>query len=161
MRIEPTPARTSRLAASWAASPRGCEHADTHVLRLHDLGQVIEVAHARTADDAADLRLVRVEHPGDRESAFGEAAVIGECLTETPGSDDDDRPVMVEAEFELDLVCEEGDVVADTTRAVTAEIRQVLAYFCRVHPREFGELIARDLAGPLGGKLTEDAQIER
>jgi len=111
-------------------------------------------------DDRADLRRIGVEHTRDRKTAFGEAAVVGEGLTEISGSDDDDRPLVVQAEFALDLIGEERNVVADATGAVTAEIRQVLAHLRRIHSGELGELVARHLMRRFIREFAKNTQVE-
>ena len=115
--------------------------ADRHVLGAHDLSELGERAHAYATDHGVDLGGIDVDDAGDRESALVEAAVPGERLAEVAGADDHDRPFVFETELTPDLVHEVVDLVADATRAVAAEVRQVLADLGGVDTGQFGETV--------------------
>src|SRR3954447_8330159 len=91
------------------------DDADRHVTTPDDVVQVGERAHLDAADDRADLAVVDVDHPGDREAAIPEPPVAGEGLAEVARTNDDDRPVVIEAELAAHLVDEVLDVVAHAT----------------------------------------------
>ena len=58
----------------------------------------------QAGDLLADARGVGVDERGDAEAARGEAAVVGERVAEVADADDDDGPVLGEAELAGDLV---------------------------------------------------------
>ena len=60
--------------------------------------------------------------PATGKPALAEPAVAGERLAEVAGADDDDGPVVGEAELAADLVHEVRDLVADAAGAVAAEV---------------------------------------
>ena len=97
------------------------------------------MADAHPAEHRADLGRVDVDDAGDREAALAETAVAGEGLAEVAGADDDDRPVVGEAQLAADLVHEVGDLVADAAGAVAAEVAEVLANLGGVDAAEFGQ----------------------
>ena len=135
------------------------DDADADALRLHDLRQLVEVAHPHTAQHRADLRLIDVDDSRDRETALAEPAVTGKCLAEVAGADDDDRPVVGEAELAADLVDEIGHLVADAAGAVAAEVAEVLADLGCIDAAEFGEALGGDAVDALVTLFGEDPQV--
>ena len=111
------------------------------------------------AEHRADLGVVDVDDPGDGEAAVAEPAVTGQCLSEVAGADDDDRPVVVEAELAAHLVDEVLDLVADAADAVGAEVAEVLAHLGGVDPGEVGELLGRHVGDARLERLGEQAQV--
>ena len=77
------------------------------------------------------------------------------------GTDDDDRPVVVEPELTPDLVDEVVDVVADATGPVAAEVAQVLANLGGVEAGELGEFLRRHVGDVLVEPLGQDPQVHR
>lgn len=138
----------------------GRKNADADVLCLHDLREIVEVSHASTAHDTTDFCLVGIEDTRDRETPLGETAVVRERLAKVARTNDDDRPIVVQTQLELDLIREKRDVVPHSTCAVAAEVREIFANLCRIHSRELGQLITRHLWCSGIGKFTEDAQVE-
>ena len=156
-----TPALTRRSAASWAAPPGvAMTPIETPLARTIG-GEVVELAHAHAADHRADLGGVDVDDAGDREATLAEAAVAGEGLAEVAGADDDDGPVVGEAELTADLVDEVLDLVADAAGAVGAEVAEVLADLGGVDAGEIGELLGRHVRRAGVGLLEEDPQVHR
>ena len=157
-----TPARTRRSAASCADGGGRGDDTDVDPLGLHDLRQLVDVAHAHAAEHRADLGRVDVDDAGDREAALAEAAVAGERLAEVAGADDDDRPVVGEAELAADLVHEVGDLVADAAGAVAAEVAEVLAHLGGVDAGQLGQPLADEMHSTSSSACsTEDAQVHR
>ena len=108
-----TPAATRRSATSWARR-RGGDDADRDAaLGGTSSGRSSRWRTGDAADLGADLRGVGVDQRGDREAPLAEPAVVGEGLAEVAGADDDDRPVVGEAELAAHLEQEVLDVVAD------------------------------------------------
>ena len=99
--------------------------------------------------------------PATGKAALAEPAVAGEGLAEVAGADDDDRPVVGEAELAADLVHEIGDLVADAARAVAAEVAEVFANLGGVDTAEFGETLGRDAVDAFVALLGEDPQVHR
>ena len=126
-----TPAATSESAASWAAAPGV---AITPI-------DLIEVPDSHAADDRSDLGVVDVDDATDRETAVAETVVAGEGLAQVAGPDDDDGPIMSETKLATNLVHEKFDVVPDSTRAVAAEVAQVLADLGSIDAGEFGKFL--------------------
>ena len=123
-----TPASTSRSQTSCAAR-RGVA-----ITPIADRGLAhdgVEVVEGETSSSPTTLaaRRVRVvvEEGRDLEAARGEPAVVGERVTEVADTDDDDRPVLGQPDLAGDLVAQVVDVVPDATRAVGAEVGEVLA----------------------------------
>src|ERR1019366_4968971 len=83
-------------------------------------------------------------------------AVMAQGTTQIAGADDDDRPVLGQAEFPGDLVHQVLNVVTHAPGAVGAQLRQVLTELGRVHPRRGGEFLARH-----GGDLTVGQRVQR
>jgi hypothetical protein len=118
------------------------------------------VAHPHATHDGVDLGDVDVDDAADGEPALAEPAVAGEGLAEVAGTDDDDRPVVVETELTPDLVHEVVDLVADTAGAVAAEVRQILADLGGVDAGQLGETLRRDRCDAGVGLLGEDLQVD-
>ena len=138
-----TPAATSASAASCAAAP-GVAMTPIEMPRCWTTWATSSRWRTRTPPiDRADLGGVDVDDPADREAPVAETVVAGERLAEVAGTDDDDRPVVGQAELAADLVDEEIDVVADAAGAVAAEVAEVLAHLGRVDAGEFGEFLGR------------------
>ena len=78
--------------------------------------------------------------------AVAEPAVVGEGLPEVADADDDDRPVLGEAELAAHLEQQVLDVVADAPGAVGAEVREVLADLGGVDAGQLGQPLRRDRA---------------
>ena len=112
-------------------------------------------------DGLSRHRRVGVDQRGDPEAAGGEAAVVGERGAEVTDTDDDDRPVLGQAELAGDLVDEVLDVVADTAGPVGAEVREVLAQLRGVDPGRGRELLGGDRGHRALGQRGEGAQIQR
>ena len=161
LRMLVTPAATRRSAASWAAAAGVAMTPMLTRLRLHDLGQFVDVANTHAAEHRADLGGVDVDDAGHGEAPLAEPAVAGERLAEVAGADDDDGPVVGEAELAADLVHEVRDLVADAAGAVAAEVAQVLADLGGVHAGELGEALGRDRSTLFVGLLGEDPQVHR
>ena len=105
LRMLVTPAATSRSAASWAAAAGvATTPIDTCVGCARSAARSSMRADADAADHRADLGGVDVDDAGDREAALAEPAVAGERLAEVAGADDDDGPVVGQAELAADLV---------------------------------------------------------
>src|SRR4029077_11758332 len=81
--------------------------------------------------------------------------------TEIAGSDDDDRPVLGEAQLARHLVDQVVDVVADAAGAIGAEGREVLAELRRVHPGRCSKFFARHGRDITVRQRVKGAQIER
>ena len=140
-----TPAATSRSAASWAAAAGVAMTPIAIACALHDLGQVVDVAdRARRRHVVPTLASSMSTIAGDGEAALAEPAVAGERLAEVAGADDDDRPVVGQAELAADLVDEVLDLVADAAGAVAAEVGEVLADLGGVHAGQLGQPLGRD-----------------
>ena len=150
-----------RVGGILRGMPGRGDDPDRDVPLLHHLGDLVEVTDAHAPDHRADLGGVDVDDATDREPSIAEPVVAGERLAEVAGADDDDGPVVGEAEFATDLVHEEVDVVAHAPRAVAAEVAQVLADLGRVHAAELGELLGRDRRDALLELVGEDAQVHR
>ena len=99
LRIEPTPAATSRSATSWAARGGRRDHADRDLPLGHDAVEVVDRLDREVADAAPDLRRIGVDEGDDPEAAGAEAAVVRERVAEVADPDDRDRPVVGEAEL--------------------------------------------------------------
>ncbi len=145
------------LGSAW----RRRDDADVDPPGMHDLGEVLDVTNPHSTDHTADLGGLDVDDTGHRETPFAEASVAGERLTEVARPDDDDRPVVGETEFAPDLINEERDLVADTSRTVAAEVGEVLADLGGVDARKFGETFAADPLHLFVGLLDEDPQVYR
>ena len=161
LRMLVIPARDEAVGGVLRGGGGRGDDADAHPLGLHDLGQLVDVADAHAAEHGADLGLVDVDDAGDREAALAEPAVAGEGLAEVAGADDDDRPVVGQAELAADLVHEVGDLVADPAGAVAAEVGEVLADLGGVDPAELGQAVRRDAVDAVVGLLAEDPQVDR
>ena len=98
---------------------------------------------------------------GDPEAAGGEAAVVGEGGAEVTDTDDDDRPVLGQAQLTGDLVDEILDVVADAARPVGAEVGEVLAQLRGVDPRGGREFLGGDRGHRALGQRGQRAQVQR
>jgi hypothetical protein len=133
---------------------------DADVALLHDLVEVVDVADANAADDAADLRRLDVDHAGDGKTALAETAVAGQGLAEVTGADDDDRPIVGQAQLAPDLVDEEGDLVADAPSSVAAEVGKVFANLGGIDPGQLGQALAADALEVLVGLLDQDAEVD-
>src|SRR5688572_675316 len=123
---------------------RGGDHADGDVLFHGDAAQLFDVTHGQALDLFADLGRVGVEERDDLEAAAGEAVVAGQRVTEVTETDQADRPALVEAEHVLDLLDQQGDVVADAPRAVRPQVGKILAELGRVDPGRRGQSLAGD-----------------
>ena len=77
------------------------------------------------------------------------------------GTNDDDAPLVVEAEFAPNLVDEVFDVVTDTPGAVTAHIRQVFANFRCVHCRKRCKFVRGDICDLVLKLFDQQLQIDR
>src|SRR5690606_20419137 len=134
--------RDERVGGLLGGAGRGGDHADRHVAGGDDAGQFGHRADldrvGTGADRGTDLGGGDVDHADDAEAALVEAAVAGERLSEVAGADDDDRPVVVEAELAANLVHQVGDLVAHATGAVATEVREVFADLGGVHAGQFG-----------------------
>ena len=145
LRMLEIPAATSRSAATCAA---GAGVATTPIDTWQRRTIAASSVTGRTSMSPISrphLGGVDVDDPGHRIAPLPEAAVAGERLTEVPGADDHDRPVMVETELPAELVDQVLDVVADTTHAVGAEVTEVLAHLGGVDPGEISELFRRQV----------------
>ena len=120
LRIDVTPAATSRSATSWAACAGVAMMPIVTCASLAIDRQVVERPDREPEELGADLRRVGVDQRGDGEAPLGEPAVVGERLAEVADADDDDRPVLGEAELAAHLEQEVLDVVADAAGAVGA-----------------------------------------
>ena len=161
LRMLVTPTLTSRSAASWAADGGV---AMTPIEMPFDATIWAEVGHrphAGAAHDRVELGRIDVDDPGDGEPAIVETAVAGQRLTEVAGSDDHDRPLVVETELTPDLENEVVDLVSDATRAVAAEVGQVLAHLGGVDPGQLGETVGRDVVDAELALLDEDLEVHR
>ena len=153
LRMLVTPAATSSSATAWAA-PAGVAITPIAMRLLdRDLGQLVDVPDGQAVDLLADPGRVGVEQRDDPETAAGEAVVAGQRVTEVTDADQADGPALVEAEDVLDLVDQQGDVVADAAGAVRPEVREVLAQLGRVDPGGGGEALAGDRVGPSSARL--------
>ena len=159
LRMLVTPAATSRSAASWAAGAGRRDDADRDLVGAHDRGQLADRADPHAADHGADLGRVVVDDAGHREAALAEPAVAGERLAEVAGADDDDGPVVGQAELAAHLVDQVLDLVADAAGAVGAEVAEVLAHLRRVDAGEVGELLRRHVGDPRLGLVEQDPQV--
>ena len=110
---------------------RGGDHADRWPEPANQPLELRHVADGETSNDLVDASRVGVEQGGDVEAARREPAVVGERVAKVADADDDDRPVLGEAELAGDLVHEVVDVVADAAGAVRTEVGQVLAQLRR------------------------------
>ena len=99
-----------------------CDNTDVHALGLHDLGQLVDVAHAHTTKDRAHLGLVDVDDAADREASLAEAPIPRKGLPEVAGADDDHWPVVSEAQLATHLVHQIVDLVAHAAGAVAAQV---------------------------------------
>src|SRR3546814_6474617 len=78
----------------------------------------------RISDWSSDVCSSDLEQADDAEAAGAEAGVVGQGVAQVADSDDDDRPVVGQADLPGDLVVQVGHVVTDPTRAVGAEVGQ-------------------------------------
>ena len=156
-----TPARTRRSAASCAALAGVATTPMLTRFVCTICGQLVDVADANTAEHRADLCLVDVDDACDGKAALAETAVAGEGLAEVAGADDDDGPVVGQAELAADLVHEIRDFVADTAGAVAAEVAEVFAHLGGVDAAQFGQALGRDAVDALVALLGEDPQVHR
>ena len=160
-RMDVTPAATRRSATSWAPVAGVAMMPMASASAADDLGQVVEVAHLEAADLGADLAPASMSTiAATGKAPFAESAVVGEGVAEVAGADDDDRPVLGEAELAAHLEQEVLDVVADASGAVRPEVGQVLAHLRRVHAGQLGQPLRRDGGGARLGDLEEDAQVD-
>ena len=83
----------------------------------HQHGQLVEVAHGPARHLGADLGLVDIAQAADGEPSGGQSSVVGQGPTEVAGTDDHDRPLLVETQLDADLEHEVLDVVADAAGA--------------------------------------------
>ncbi len=95
-------------------------------------------------DRLSGHRRIGVDQRGHPETTGGEPAVVGQGGAEVTDTDDDNRPVLGQAEFTGDLVDEILHVVADTARSVGAQVREVLAQLGGVDPRRRGQFLGGD-----------------
>ena len=102
---------------------------------------------------------IGVEERGDAEPAAGETGVAGQRVTEVTDADQRDGAPLGEAEHELDLLDQQGDVVADAAGAVRAEVGEVLAQLGGVDPGGGGEPLAGDGLVPGLGEVVQRTQI--
>ena len=156
-----TPAATRRSAASWAAAA-GVATTPMLTRLVCTICGSSSMWRTRTPPSTdADLGRVDVDDAGDGEAALAEPAVAGERLAEVAGADDDDRPVVGQAELAADLVDEVVDLVADAAGAVAAEVAEVLADLGGVDAGQLGEPLGRDAVDTLVALLGEDPQVHR
>ena len=160
LRIELTPAATRRSATSWAA-PAGVAMMPMAIPCWRAIvGQVVDVADR----DAADLRPTLPGSASTR-AATGKPRswkprVVGEGLAQVADADDDDRPVVGEAELAAHLEQQVLDVVADAPGAVGAEVGEVLAHLGGVDAGQLGQPLGRDRGRPVVGHLEQAAQVD-
>ena len=161
LRMLVTPASTSRSQTSWAAAA-GVAITPMATLVLAD--DLLELVEARTGSPPTTLTQpgrVGVEQGDDPEAAGGEAGVVGQGVTEVPDADDDDRPVLGDADLAGDLVAEVLHVVADAAGAVGAEVGEVLAQLGAVDPGGRGQLLAGAGADAALGEGDQGPQVDR
>src|SRR3546814_10992834 len=103
----------------------------------------------RISDWSSDVCSSDLEQADDAEAAGAEAGVVGQGVAQVADSDDDDRPVVGQADLPGDLVVQVGHVVTDPTRAVGAEVGQVLAELGDVHAGRGRAFLARAGLGAL------------
>ena len=99
LRIEQTPAATSRSATSWAAAAGVAMIPILMPRSLHDRREVVDRLDRQVADLLADLRRVGVHEGQHPEPTGAEAPVVGQRLAEVAEADDGDRPVRGEPEL--------------------------------------------------------------
>ena len=153
LRMLVTPAATSCVGDRLGGGGRGGDHADRDGLLGGDPGQLVDVPDDQAVDLLADPGRVGVEQRDDPEAAAGEAVVAGQGVTEVTDADQGDRPALGEPEHVLDLVDQQGDVVADAPGAVRAEVGQVLAQLGRVDPGRGGEASLETVSCPASARL--------
>ena len=139
----------------------GGDHSDGDVALAHDRVEVVERGDLHVADLLADPSRVAVEQGRDLEAARGEARVVGQRVTEVSDPDDDDRPVLGEADLAGDLVAQVVDVVPDPSGAVGAEVGEVLAQLRGVDAGGAREVLAAGGGDVAVGQGGERAQVDR
>src|SRR3546814_17550655 len=115
----------------------------------------------RISDWSSDVCSSDLEQADDAEAAGAEAGVVGQGVAQVADSEDDDRPVVGQADLPGDLVVQVGHVVTDPTRAVGAEVGQVLAELGAVPAGRCREFLARGGSGALLAESGRGAKIER
>ncbi len=114
----------------------------------------------RQPDDLlADLVGIDVEERDRTEVLGREPLRAREGMPEVAHADDDDLPLLIEAELAPDLAEEEIDVITSARRAVGPEVRQVLAHFGRVDARRLCQLRRRDGLDAAGREREQGALI--
>jgi len=122
--------------------------------------EVVEGAHVDAGDDLVAPRGVGVEQRDDPEPAAAEPRVVGERLAQVADADDDDRPVLGDADLAGDLVAQVVDVVPDAAGAVAAQVGEVLAQLGAVDPGGRRQLLARAGGGALVGERRQRAEVD-
>jgi hypothetical protein len=117
------------------------------------------VAHGEAVDQLAHLGRVGVEQGDDLEAAAGEAVVAGQRVPEVTDADQADRATLVEAQHVLDLLDQQGDVIADPAGAVRAQVREILAQLGRVDPGRGREALAGDRVGTALAEVVQRAKV--
>ena len=140
---------------------RGGDHPDRDRLLGRDRQQLVDVPDDQAVDLLAHPGRIGVEEGGDPEPAAGEAGVAGQGVTEITDADQRDRAALGEPEDVLDLVDQQGDVVADAAGAVRAEVGQVLAQLGRVDPGRGGQSLAGDRVVAGFGEIVQCTQVFR
>ncbi len=140
------------------SAPGRGNHTDDRVELRNDAGQIDRWTDRYAADFLAALRRVSVEQCGDSEAAGAEPTVCSQRASKVADTDNDDRPVLREAELAADLVEQVLDVVADSPRSVRTQIAEILANLGRVHRCQFGEGHRRHV-GPLGPKEFNECPV--
>ena len=155
-----TPAATRRSATSWAPA------AGVAMMPMAIPSSATRSGRSSTwrisvlAQQGADLGVVGVDEGGDGEAPLAEPAVVGQGGTQVADADDDDRPVLGEAQLPAHLEQQVLDVVADAPGAVGPEIGEVLAHLGGVDPGQLGQALRRDRGGLLGVHLDEGAEVD-
>ena len=156
-----TPAATSRSQTSCATAAGVAITPMATPCRATSASRSVERRDRRARRPSVPtIAGVGVDQRPDREPAGGEAAVVGQRVAEVADADDDDRPVLGQAELAGDLVDEVLDVVADAAGAVGAQVGEVLAQLGRVDPGGGGELLGGDRGDALVGQRAERPQVD-
>ena len=136
------------------------DHAETNALRLHHLGQFVDVLDANALHRLADLRGIGVEGRLDRKVLPAEAAVAEQRLAEVAHADHHHGPGMIGAE---DVAHRADELVAAIAHAGIAKLpeeAEVLAHLGVAEAQERAELPRGDRLLPRGLQTLQLPQVE-
>ena len=105
------------------------DDADRDLTSSHDLGEFVDMTNPHPTDHAADFGWIDINDTGNGESLLTKSAITRQCLAQIAGTDNNDRPFMIQAEFAFNLENQIAHFVPNATSSVTAEIAQIFTNF--------------------------------